>query len=483
MRKYCLLIGMIWVCNYIGAQTTTATVGFKIKNAVSGTVTVWLAVNNTHFWNNKRKLSFKKDGTILLTVPSSEIGYFSFEYEGRSSYIFLQKGDKVFIEIDTSAQPAFNITGNNAAGQMLLNVKSQPQNTREIEELLNKDSTVLQLATHINKEKEEKITPFKELFQQKKINAAFLLYATTKLEYLYQAAVAARVYSRWYSKTRYYRASPEEYKKYYQTLYPDSLLNNKYGPEVFSYLTYVDGYLRSYLHFKRHTNGDSSLLSEDEYKKKIIGYVRTRFTTNQEYLEAFELLVFYIQKQYEKSMLGLYTDFIRKYPASQYIRIVDQYNQEFLAFYKAASKSFTASQVLIENYENINSVSELKEKMKGKKYFVDIWATWCGPCKEEFVYKDELNSFLKKNGVDILYLSIDDKERDEKWKEMIKYYKLSGYHVRTNKALSDDVFKTLNLKYIPRYMYVNEKGEIISQETARPSDKEKLYNEITSYLK
>lgn len=111
-----------------------------------------------------------------------------------------------------------------------------------------------------------------------------------------------------------------------------------------------------------------------------------------------------------------------------------------------------------------------------------MWATWCGPCRDEFAYKDKLDSFLKKNGTDILYLSIDVAERDEKWREMIKFYHLSGYHIRANKDLSDDVFQTLNLKYIPRYMYVNEKGEILSQKTARPSDKEKLYNEITSYL-
>jgi len=478
------LIGTIWVCNCVAAQTTTnATAGFKIKHAVSGTVTVWLAINNTQFWDNKRKLSIKKDGTVLLTIHPSETGGLYFEYEGRNAYIFLQKGDKVFIEIDTTAQPSFTITGSNAAGQMLLSAKSQPRTTIQIDELLNKDSTVLQLSTHIAKEKEEKINAFKELFQQKKINAAFLFYATTRLEYIYQAALASRVYYRWRNRTKYYRAAPEEYKAYYQTLYPDSLVNNKKGPQVFSYITYADSYLQEYLYFKRHISGDSLRFSEDEDKKMIIGYTRSKFTINQEYLEAFELNLFYLQKQFEKSMLGLYTDFTRKYPASQYTRILAQHNQEFLTYYKAASESFTPDQVLIKDYENINSVAELKEKMKGKKYFVDMWATWCGPCKDEFAYKDELNSFLKKNGIDILYLSIDVKERDERWKEMIKYYKLSGYHARTNKTFSDDVFKTLNLKYIPRYMYVNEKGEIISQETARPSDKEKLYSEIASYLK
>jgi thiol-disulfide isomerase/thioredoxin len=261
------------------------------------------------------------------------------------------------------------------------------------------------------------------------------------------------------------------------------LVNNKKGPQISSYITYADSYLRQYIHFKRYLNGDSLRFTEDEVKKVIIGYARSKLTANQEYMEAFELNLFYIQKEYEKSLLEVYTDFTKKYPASQYTPMLALQNQEVLAYYKSASEDFAPDQVLLKGYENINSVAELKERMKGKKYLVDMWATWCGPCREEFTYKDELNGFLKKKGIDILYLSTDVKESEEKWKEMIKYYRLSGYHVRTNEALKADVFKTLNLKSIPRYMYINEKGEIISQETARPSDKEKLYSEIASYLK
>jgi hypothetical protein len=177
MRKYCLLVAMICVCNWVVAEaTTTATVQFKIKNAVSGTVTISLAVNNTHFWNNRKKLSIQKNGTVSLTVPPSETGSVFFEYEGRRASIFIQKGDKVYIDIDTASQPAINITGSNSAGQMLLIAKSQPQNIFQIDNILGKDSTVLQLSTHIAREKEEKTNAFQELFLQKKINAAFLFF-------------------------------------------------------------------------------------------------------------------------------------------------------------------------------------------------------------------------------------------------------------------------------------------------------------------
>jgi len=52
--------------------------------------------------------------------------------------------------------------------------------------------------------------------------------------------------------------------------------------------------------------------------------------------------------------------------------------------------------------------------MKGKVVLVDIWASWCGPCKEEMPLLDELAGRLKKKGVEIIAVSIDeDKESAE----------------------------------------------------------------------
>jgi thiol-disulfide isomerase/thioredoxin len=45
---------------------------------------------------------------------------------------------------------------------------------------------------------------------------------------------------------------------------------------------------------------------------------------------------------------------------------------------------------------------------KGKVVLVDIWASWCAPCMEEMPLLDEMAGRLKKKGVQIIAVSIDE---------------------------------------------------------------------------
>ncbi len=142
--------------------------------------------------------------------------------------------------------------------------------------------------------------------------------------------------------------------------------------------------------------------------------------------------------------------------------------------------------VIIANYSNINSISQLLNNFKGKPVLIDLWATWCSPCKQEFKYSDTLHQYLAKNGIEIIYISFDKDEEDATWRNAIAEYNLSGNHIRANKALQDDlttlIWGAKDAYSIPRYLLFDKTNRLIDNDVPTPSNGVRLYQKIDKKL-
>lgn len=110
---------------------------------------------------------------------------------------------------------------------------------------------------------------------------------------------------------------------------------------------------------------------------------------------------------------------------------------------------------------------KILEEYKGKKILVNVWASWCGDCREAL--PEEKKNFEEYPEVVFLHLSLD---RDiESWKVGIEKLGIEGEHYFMKSGWKGDFGEFLNLNWIPRYLIVNEKGEIEMFKATKPTDK------------
>jgi thiol-disulfide isomerase/thioredoxin len=119
---------------------------------------------------------------------------------------------------------------------------------------------------------------------------------------------------------------------------------------------------------------------------------------------------------------------------------------------------------------------------KGKVVYVDVWATWCGPCKGEIPASKELKKkFAGNKDVVFMYISVDDKKED--WEKFLKDdQEWAGVHLITGEGWESTVTEEYMIKGIPRYILVDRDGKIADASAPRPSSGDKIEGLIRDLL-
>ncbi len=122
--------------------------------------------------------------------------------------------------------------------------------------------------------------------------------------------------------------------------------------------------------------------------------------------------------------------------------------------------------------------------LKGKVVYIDVWATWCGPCLKEFPHSKKVQQqFEGNNQVAFLYVSVDRADDREKWKKMVSNKELKGLHIiESPESEAASIRKAYLINGIPRYILVDQSGNIVDAEAERPSSG-KVGDEIQRLLK
>ncbi|MFI1772442.1 redoxin domain-containing protein [Thalassobellus citreus] len=117
--------------------------------------------------------------------------------------------------------------------------------------------------------------------------------------------------------------------------------------------------------------------------------------------------------------------------------------------------------------ENLKHESVSLSSFRGKYVFIDVWASWCYPCRLEYPFLEKMAEEINSDDIVFLGLSIDT--RDYKWIGMARNLKMKEPQWR----VLDSVFETkFRVAYIPRFILLDKEGRVVNLKMDKPSKPE-----------
>lgn len=227
--------------------------------------------------------------------------------------------------------------------------------------------------------------------------------------------------------------------------------------------------------------GDSlkaKAVMEIDYTNQLKQKIIERYFTGKVKEQMYGLVFYFmINEQHFFNAKSVFNDFERQYSNSQYIKYFKKPIQEAAV---RLENTIPKKAIFLEG-NTIAKWDNILEHFKGKTVFLDMWGTWCSPCREEI---EKNAAALKKHfegkGVEFLYVTNYDKN-ETKWKQLIAFYNLEGSHVLANEALTDEIMKEIKGAGFPSYAIIDKNGKIAKVEY--PIDRKELIQQIEATLK
>lgn len=225
---------------------------------------------------------------------------------------------------------------------------------------------------------------------------------------------------------------------------------------------------------------DASLLRYDEFRSFLVEAVSRVARKQYPESKSLDAVVRYVESEVKEP--GIAEFLINK----NVYAYVERYGLDSADAYCAVFDRYVKSPLLVKNFEtlcnrwrklsvgalspnfNCTDLSGKKVSLsdfKGKYVYIDIWATWCGPCQREIPHLQKLEE--KYHGKDIYFVSISCDNNKKAWENRVRAG-LKG--IQLHFVNGDTFMNDYMIKGIPRFILLDKEGKIISVDMSRPSD-------------
>ncbi len=105
---------------------------------------------------------------------------------------------------------------------------------------------------------------------------------------------------------------------------------------------------------------------------------------------------------------------------------------------------------------------------KGKYVYMDIWATWCGPCKVQIPFMKELEKQFHDAPIHFVSVSLDKLEDKPIWEKMVRENQMAGVQLFAGRE--DNFGFDYKIEYIPTFIILDKEGNIMIDRAPAPMD-------------
>ena len=151
-------------------------------------------------------------------------------------------------------------------------------------------------------------------------------------------------------------------------------------------------------------------------------------------------------------------------------------NDQFIAARKAAEAIVTPDpRPLADLKEGEDIFNKIVEPYRGHYIYLDVWGTWCAPCKQMMTFVPQMKEQLKD--LDIVYLYLCNRSSEESWKTAISQFHLTGencihYNLPDNQQSSLERY--IGVGGYPTYKIVMPNGKLLPTQAPRPDHPEAI---------
>jgi thiol-disulfide isomerase/thioredoxin len=145
-------------------------------------------------------------------------------------------------------------------------------------------------------------------------------------------------------------------------------------------------------------------------------------------------------------------------------------NDKLIAARKAAEAIVTPDpRPLAELTEGEDIFRKIVEPYHGRYIYLDVWGTWCAPCRDMMGYVPQMKEQLKD--LDIVYLYLANRSDDEAWKTAIAQYHLTGencVHYNLPDKQQSALERYIGINGYPTYKIVAPNGNLLPSFAPHP---------------